>query len=405
VSSAWWPKLPDASSGRRSAGRLRSSQRSSPPATPSVDPLWHYATLLYLFCLGGLFLAGILVHTALARESLLLLGIGVVLGVPHGAFDHLVPGWLDGTRRRQGLRFVLGYTIAAGVALAAEAVAPLATVGALVLLSGYHFADGEAEAIALRAHRTRDRLDSCTGWATSVGMLAVPALAQPRAVERLAEAVLHTRLPLPDGMIRAALLVGSVGFVLGVAVVSARSHRPLPAVELTLLTLASLVVPPGALFSVAFAVGHSLRQGVRLVNLRLEARPEHRASTHPRWVRRWRGRSMEAISWGAPLAVALVAGLVAVAVGGLSVVEVSVAGVLALSVPHAVVARSMGDPPGMSLRRFRTPTPSTHQGPWTRRPAPVRRERHHGRRDRDGRGRDVKTLVGARGLEPPTSAV
>jgi Brp/Blh family beta-carotene 15,15'-monooxygenase len=328
---------------------------------PGLNLLWRYTTLAYLFCLGGLILAGLLVHAALAGESLLLLSIGVVLGVPHGAFDHLVPGWLDGTRQIRGLRWVLGYTVAAGAAVAAEALAPLAAVGALVVLSGYHFADSEAEAVALRDHRTRDRLDSRIGWATSVGMLAVPTLAQPRRVERLTQAVLHTQLPLPDGKTRVCLLVASVGFILWVSSASALKRRPLPAVELALLTLASLVVPPGALFAIVFAVGHSLRHGVRLADLRLGTCPGHRASSRSRRLRPWRLQSLEALSWGAPLGLVLVAGLVAVAVGGLSVVEVSVAGILALSVPHAVVARSLRDPAGPSSRRFGGPTLWTHR--------------------------------------------
>lgn len=334
----------------------------------NIDLLWRSATAVYLSSVSGLVLAGALAPSALSREAGTLLAIGVLLGVPHGAFDHLVPGWLDGTGRVRGVRWALPYVIAVGSALAAEAVAPLPTVGVLVVLSAYHFADGEAGAVALRARRQRDRLDSCTGWATSTAMLAVPALAQREAVQRLARTVLQIGLPLPHGTARVVLLAAGVGWVVGVAVVCVLRRRRLPAIELVLLAVASVVASPGAVFAVAFVAGHSLRHGVRLAQLRAGEHSGDLVRTVPSRIPGAHGGPAGAISWAVPLAATLVAGAVALAVVGVGLVQVAVAGVLALSVPHALVARSMaGQGPAPAGARAEGPATSTRgRGPTPR---------------------------------------
>jgi len=350
-------KLPKVATRRGRAGHLVGR---SPNSVCSVGLLWRVATWVYLLGLTGLLVMATTEPVMLSRDSLTMLAIGVVLGVPHGAFDHLVPKWLDVSRQRQGLGLVLPYVLVAAVAVAAEVLAPLPTIGVLVLVSAYHFADGEAESSALRAHRTRDRLDSSIGWATSVAMLAVPALAHPRLVELLSRAVLHTSLPLPGGALRISLLVASVGFVLGVTVMAAREHRWLPALELTLLGLAGLLVAPGAVFAVAFALGHAFRHIVRLADLHGRADVHQGRCATSRRLGHWQGQIVAVMMSGAPLVVVLAAGALAVGVLRLSVVEVSVAGVLALSVPHTVVARSMGNASALRPFRFKARSSSRH---------------------------------------------
>lgn len=235
-----------------------------PDVAADAHLLWHVATWAYLLGLAGVPLLAASAPALLQRESLALLTIGVILGVPHGAFDHLVPGWLNGSGRSQGLRLVAPYVVAA-------VLAPLPTIGVLVAVSAYHFADGEAEATAQRAHRARDRVDSSIGWATSVAMLAVPALADPRLVELLARAVLGTSLPLPSGAMRTLLLVASILSIVAVAAVAARERRWFSALDLSHLGLVSLAVTPGVIFAVAFALGHALCHIVRLADLRRRA--------------------------------------------------------------------------------------------------------------------------------------
>jgi beta-carotene 15,15'-dioxygenase len=72
---------------------------------------------------------------------------GIVLGVPHGAVDHMLPFWTRGRRPRAvdlG-RVFAGYVAVAALAAAALLLAPTATVGVLLLVSAMHF--GRAEVV------------------------------------------------------------------------------------------------------------------------------------------------------------------------------------------------------------------------------------------------------------------
>jgi Brp/Blh family beta-carotene 15,15'-monooxygenase len=72
---------------------------------------------------------------------------GIVLGVPHGAVDHMLPFWTRGRRPRAvdlG-RVFAGYVAVAALAAAALLLAPTATVGVFLLVSAVHF--GRAEVV------------------------------------------------------------------------------------------------------------------------------------------------------------------------------------------------------------------------------------------------------------------
>ncbi len=205
--------------------------------------------------------------------------VGALVGIPHGAVDHLVPWWWGPAeptyrgcaRRRPTSRLVLfaaAYTACAGVALTALLLVPTPTLLVFFVLSAIHFGLGERVTSAERSsrpvtHGWGDQVVAAAHGLVVVGMLlwAQPATTDP---------FLRPLSPwLADGATRSrgiGLVLVAVTVAIGL-VVLLRAGRRLEAGELALLAALFSIAPPLAAFGVYFGLWHSLRHSGRLLDL------------------------------------------------------------------------------------------------------------------------------------------
>ena len=275
--------------------------------------------------------------------------VGALVGIPHGAVDHLVPLWWGndqssqrvGPRRSTTSRLVLfaaAYTACAGAALTALLLAPTPMLVAFLLLSAVHFGLGEVVTSAERAgrpvtHASGERLVAGAHGVVVVGLLfwSRPETTDP---------YLRTLSPwLADAATRSrgvGLLLVAATVTMGL-VVLLHAGRRLEAVELALLAGLFSIAPPLAAFGIYFGLWHSLRHSGRLLDL---ARRRLRAADGP--APGWRlsvvllGR---AGAW--PSVVAFTAVAVLWAARDLASLQAQIAVLLALTFPHSAVVWAM----------------------------------------------------------------
>ncbi|MGN6242127.1 MAG: Brp/Blh family beta-carotene 15,15'-dioxygenase [Motilibacteraceae bacterium] len=263
--------------------------------------------------------------------------VGAVLGIPHGAVDHLVPWWWSTrsggrNRRRQIALFTLGYALAAAAALTVSLLAPAATFAAFLLLSAVHFGRGEVAAWAERAGRPVPPLGRSATTSLAPGLVVVGLMLWgPRAdVSLLA--------PVAPALATAVDRLHAVGPAVVVAVTSAalvslvRHRRLLDAAELALLLASFWLAPPLAAFGVYFGCWHAVRHTGRLLDL---ARQQ---DVDAGWARAVR-RLAVAGSW--PTVVALLGVLGLWLLHGRTSLQAEVGVLLALTFPHAAVVWAM----------------------------------------------------------------
>jgi Brp/Blh family beta-carotene 15,15'-monooxygenase len=337
--------------------------RRSDPARSAIGELrWFtWGPILLASCLVALSLSA--PQTALGL-ALPVAVVGALLGVPHGAVDHLVPGWwaatqstgtpLSGDRatrpagRRRLIRFGVGYVAVAGLALAALLLAPTPSLVLALLLSALHFGRGEVVTCAERAGRPTPSpwagwpQTIAHGWVT-VGLLlwARPELSDPyvRPLSPwVADAARQTRGP--------ALVMVAVAVAVGSAAL-ARRRQFLDAGELGLLTLMFAVAPPLAAFGLYFGCWHAVRHTGRLLDLarrHLAQRPLGPRQLDPGRL----DRAFPQVRWSAasvllarasvwPSVVALLVVLLLWSSRELAGLHAEMAVLLALTFPHAAV--------------------------------------------------------------------
>jgi beta-carotene 15,15'-dioxygenase len=263
-------------------------------------------------------LAGIVAPGATSVAGPMLLVAAGLVGLPHGAVDHLALGWVRGRPGSARPGVVAAYGVAAVLAALAALAAPLPVVLGLLLLSAAHFAEGEA---------AFDRLRGGAGLAVPAAamgttIVAAPLVLRPDQVRPLL-ASLDPALP---GVLLAARwpLLGLTAALVTVGLVTAlRAGQRTAAAELLLVTVATLVGPALVVFALWFGGWHSPRHLVRLAVLQPSGTGSRRA-------RRLCVGAM------VPTTVA-VAGLVLLVIllHGLPGAVLLV--LLALTVPHAVV--------------------------------------------------------------------
>ena len=272
-------------------------------------------TVVLAACTG---LLGPGLTTAAGPAAVVVAGL---LGLPHGAVDHLALGWVRGRTGAARPVVLLAYAAAALAAAGIALAVPLPALLVLLVLSAAHFAEGEA---------AYDRLRGGPGLALpaaaiGVAVVAAPLLLRPAAARSLLVA-LAPSAPALLAQVRLPVLAATALLVLAGLVVALRAGRWLVATELVVVVGGAVAGPPLLAFAVWFALWHSPRHLVRLLALQ------------PGGTGRVRARRL-ALGAAAPTAVAL-SGLVALAVllGGLPGAVLLV--LLALTVPHAaVVAR------------------------------------------------------------------
>ncbi len=264
--------------------------------------------------------AGI-VAPQVAQAGPALLVLAALLGLPHGAVDHLALGWSRGTRGPAPVGLLLAYAAGAGLVAAAALAAPVPAVLVLLLLSAAHFAEGEVAFDELRGGLGL-RLPAA---ALGTAVVALPLLLRPEQVRTIV-AALDPALPgVLDDLRLPALVVTGVLVVAGL-VVGARARAWLPTAELALVVAAALLAPALLVFAAWFGAWHAPRHLVRLLDLQ----PDGSA-----------GERLRRLGVGAlaPTTAAL-AGLGALWATGRGLPAAVLVVLLALTVPHAaVVAR------------------------------------------------------------------
>ncbi|MGY1709242.1 beta-carotene 15,15'-dioxygenase, Brp/Blh family [Geodermatophilus sp. SYSU D00758] len=304
------------------------------PAAPCPRALGQLRLLTWLpvGALGALLALSVLAPGAAAAAAVPVAVAGAVVGIPHGAADHLVPWWWSGARRaprRAPAALTAAYGLVAGAAAAALVLAPAPALAAALVLSAVHFGRGEVVAWAERAGRpvpgpTTDALPAAAAGLAVVGLLLWrdPATTDPwlRLLSpAVADAALASRA--------AGLVLVAVTVVAAVTALALR-HRAGEAAELALISAVFAVAPPLAAFGVWFGLWHAVRHTGRLLDLA-------RAAGGDRTWRAATARLARASAVPTAAALAAVAALWPLrdAVG----LEVVVGVLLALTFPHAAV--------------------------------------------------------------------
>ena len=304
------------------------------PGTPVVRA-WSSARTAAVVGLGS---AAVLLGAAVlgvaappvAQAGPVLLVLAALLGLPHGAVDHLALGWSRGTRDAAPVGLLVAYALGAVLVAAAALAAPVPAVLVLLLLSAAHFAEGEVAFDELRGGPGL-RLPAA---ALGTAVVALPLLLRPEQVRGIV-AALDPALPGVLAELRLPVLAVTGALVLGGLLVGVRARAWLPTAELALVVAAALVAPALLVFAAWFGAWHAPRHLVRLLDLQPDGAAGER-------VRRL------ALGALAPTAAAL-AGLGVLAATGRGLPAAVLVVLLALTVPHAaVVAR---------LRRRAGPTP------------------------------------------------
>ncbi len=203
----------------------------------------------------------------------------VLLGLPHGAVDHLVPARAGATTRRRSVLAVgLVYLFLGGAYAALWLVAPVPAALSFVALTWLHWGQGDVHALTafVGAPHLRDR------WRRVVTLLVrggppmvVPLLAFPdryRAVVAAWVGLFGRSLEVAwlfAPTTRAALGVGLAAATLATLAAGYRVAGPtrgwrVDAGETALLWLLFLTVPPLVAVGTYFCVWHSLRHVLRV---------------------------------------------------------------------------------------------------------------------------------------------
>ena len=252
-----------------------------------------------------------------------------VLGLPHGAVDHLAWGWARGEVGRPRPVVVAVYAAAAALAVGAALLAPVPALLLLLALSAAHFAEGE-----VGWHRLRGA-SGCwpAGAAVGLSVVALPLLLRPEQVRPLL-ATLDPALPgvLLRPEVRVPVLTLTVVLIVAGAVGARRNPARLS--ELALLVAVAAVLPPLAAFAAWFAGWHAVRHTARLVRLDPRSTADLAAGRVAAPLRRF-ARSAAVPSAVAVAGTLALGGLVGLT-GGLLVA------LLALTVPHTAVVARLG---------------------------------------------------------------
>ena len=275
---------------------------------------------------------------------------GLLLGLPHGAVDHLVPGFELGPAALRTAVVAVAYALLALVVLAAFRAWPGPALALFVVLSAAHFGTGETAFHDVRAGRAPG-VDVLGAAAFGTAVIVLPLLHHRDAVAPVVALVVPgTAGLLPAGPSRVAELAVLAVVAAAVGVRMAR-RRFAAAAELVLLTVAALVVPAAAFFGAYFGTWHSGRHTARLV----AEDPANGADLGAGRLGRPLLRFARTAALPTVAAVATVLALWVTAGGWEAFVAADLAVLAALTVPHVVVVtwldarqRRAGQPPRSS---------------------------------------------------------
>ncbi|MEX5718946.1 beta-carotene 15,15'-dioxygenase, Brp/Blh family [Geodermatophilus maliterrae] len=322
------PRATATVTGRRAALPAGAPAASAPRALRELPAL----TRLPVAVLTAVLALSVLAPGAVAAAAVPVAVAGAVVGVPHGAVDHLVPWWWS-DRRRAPRRFlalvVVGYAAVAVAATSALLLVPTPALAAALVLSALHFGRGEVVAWAERAGRPVPGPAADLPPCVAHGLAVVGLLLwrDPDTTDPWVR-------PLSAGIADAALASRSAGLVLVAGSVAAAvvwllaRRRVHDAAELVLVAAVFAVAPPLAAFGAYFGLWHAVRHTGRLLDLARAAEGG----------RGW-GPAARRLARAAagPSAVALAAVAVLWQLGDVAGLQAQVSVLLALTFPHAAV--------------------------------------------------------------------
>ncbi|WBC12412.1 Brp/Blh family beta-carotene 15,15'-dioxygenase [Micromonospora sp. WMMA1998] len=282
---------------------------------------------------GLLALAPLIRHTGVGTSPAYLLA-GLLAGLPHGAVDHLVPGWSSARARSPAARVAvpLGYAAVAALVLVVFQAAPTPALLAFLVLSVIHFGAADEAFHAERDGRPV-RYSPAGVLARGGPPVVVPLLVWPETVDPLLAAV----APGAPAVLGPGLRLLALGCLVAAGTFTVvrdlRGGRPLAAAEPVLLLGLFAAVPPALAVGTYFAAWHAARHVSRL----LRAHPANRSD-------------LAAGRWAVPLGrfaraaalPTLVAAAVPMVLAGwpgrpFDALAVTVAALAALTVPHSAV--------------------------------------------------------------------
>ncbi len=251
----------------RSPGPGRPGGTSGPVAT--IADRW--ATRGSRAVAGGAIAISVVVPGGWGHLAWLPLVVGLALGLPHGAADHLLPAQRQGNSPRLIATVALGYGALAVLAYLGFRAAPLCGLGLFIALSVWHFGAGET---AFDDERSGRRVTPAPVQAFLIGalVLLVPlvrgAVAGPdrSGVRAVTAAVVDRQVPgIPSGWVSVVVATALTTAAILIVLAWRRGQR---ARSLDLVLLAGLVslTPPPVAFGVFFGCWHALRHTARLVS-------------------------------------------------------------------------------------------------------------------------------------------
>src|SRR4051794_18277243 len=111
------------------------------PAVPHPSHLYRVSRQVGVAAVGLLLLAAALAPSAVAGAAVAIAVACAMLGLPHGAVDHVVSGWLAGRRLSRGslTAALAGYLAVVAAGAAALRMAPTITLVVFLAVAGWHF--------------------------------------------------------------------------------------------------------------------------------------------------------------------------------------------------------------------------------------------------------------------------
>lgn len=197
--------------------------------------------------------------------QLVLALVALVVGIPHGAIDHLIA--IPSKPRRRFIAYIVGYVVIA--VLAGWAIATWNLVGfqVVILMSALHFGFGDASFInedRSAQEKEKNSLPTEVLYALPAGFLPVILpLTDARTLDALER--IHPNLESWAG--NQVSLFRNLTLLVGVLSLTyfLLTRRFSMAIDISILALLALFAPPLIAFAVYFGFWHALRHTARLV--------------------------------------------------------------------------------------------------------------------------------------------
>lgn len=197
--------------------------------------------------------------------------VGLALGLPHGAVDHLLPARRHGGTLLRIAVTALIYAAVAALAYLAFRAAPPWGLALFIALSVWHFGTGET---AFDDERSGRPVRTSPFSALIIGLLVlvVPLVRgsvtglDRTGVRAVTAAVLGRPVPgIAVGWVGAVVL-GLLVAATVLAILNWRGDRRPRAIDLALLAALATLTPPAVAFGVFFGCWHGLRHTARLIS-------------------------------------------------------------------------------------------------------------------------------------------